>query len=183
MTRLALTNQSLPDSFQSMFRDLARPWRFDDSFFDVMLRPGMQMFEPSFGESLETMFRRMANTWRLRDSMLEGMDVHVDVVEKDGTYQVHADLPGVKKEDINVRIDGNVVRIDAQTHDAREIKGNGDNVLCNERYYGAVSRTFSLGQAVDETKATGKYADGVLTLELPKKASAPEPEAKRIEIH
>ncbi|WP_338052439.1 Hsp20/alpha crystallin family protein [Rhodoferax sediminis] len=98
--------------------------------------------------------------------------MRLDLSEKDNTYVVKADLPGVKKEDINVRIDGNVVQIDAEVKQEKETKGNGNKVLRSERYYGNVSRTFSLAQDVDDTKAQAKYADGVLTLELPKKATA-----------
>lgn len=76
----------------------------------------------------------------------------------------------MKKEDINVKIDGNVVSIDAESKSEKESKGEGDKILRSERYYGSVSRTFSLGQDVDDTKVQAKYVDGVLTLELPKKA-------------
>jgi len=110
------------------------------------------------------------------------MDVNLDVVEKNGAYNVRADLPGMKKEDISVRIEGNIVNIEAKTQDAAENKDRDGNVLYNERYYGTVSRTFTLDQELDETKATGKYADGVLTLELPKKIGAPKTEAKPIAI-
>jgi HSP20 family protein len=77
----------------------------------------------------------------------------------------------VKKEDINVRIDGNVVQIDAEVKREKETKGEGGKVLRSERYYGTVSRTFSLADDVDESKADAKYVDGVLTLQLPKKTT------------
>lgn len=98
--------------------------------------------------------------------------MRVDVSEKKDAYVVKADLPGVKKDDINVRIDGNIVQIDAEVKQEKETRGSDDKVLRSERYYGSVSRTFSLSQDVDDAKAVAKYADGVLTLELPKKATA-----------
>ena len=79
----------------------------------------------------------------------------------------------MKKDDINVRVDGNLVQIDAETKSEKEAKGNGNKVLRSERHYGSISRSFSLGQDMDEAKVQAKYADGVLTLELPKKAPAP----------
>lgn len=100
------------------------------------------------------------------------LQMRVDVSENDKAYAVKADIPGVKKEDINIRIDGNVVQIDAEVKSEKETKGDGDRILRSERYYGTVSRTFSLGQDVDEAAAKAKYADGVLTLELPKKATS-----------
>lgn len=79
-----------------------------------------------------------------------------------------------------MRVDGNVVQIDAEIKHEKESKGEGGKVLRSERYYGTVSRTFSLGQDVDEAKADAKYVDGVLTLELPKKATAA---SKKLAIH
>ena len=182
MSRLSLTNTTVPDTFQSMFRQMVEPWRMDDSLVDAMLRPSLSLMDPSFGLSLDAMARRLANSMRLRDSMLGGMRVDVDVVEKNGAYKVRADLPGMKKEDINVRIEGNVVNIEAKTQESSEKKESDGKVVFNERYYGAVSRTFALDQNIDESKATGKYADGVLTLDLPKKAGSAKVEAKPIAI-
>ena len=107
------------------------------------------------------------------------LDMRLDVTENDGIYQVRADIPGVKKDDINVRIDGNVIQIEAEAKKQKDTKGNGGKVLRSERWEGAVSRTFSVAQDVDESKATAKYEAGVLTLELPKKASTA---SKRISI-
>jgi HSP20 family protein len=104
--------------------------------------------------------------------------VRIDVKEDDKSYLVHAELPGVKKEDINVSIDGNQVSISAEVKREKEEK-QGEKVLRTERYYGKVHRAFALGQPVDEASATAKYADGVLELTLPKK---PEAQAKRVTI-
>ena len=107
------------------------------------------------------------------------LDIKIDVTEADGMYKVRADIPGVKKDDINVRIDGNIIQIDAEAKKEKETKGNGGKVLCSERWEGAVSRTFSVAQDVDEAKVSAKYEDGVLTLELPKKTTTA---SKRISI-
>lgn len=141
----------------------------------------LRLFDPDFNESFESMFRRMMRPLRLEKELLDDLDVRVDVVEKNGVYKVRADLPGVKKENINVRIDGNIVRIDAETQDAKEFKEDGGKVLRSERYYGSVSRSFSLADEVDESKAVAKYSDGVLSLELPRKASSGSG-AKRLTI-
>ncbi len=95
----------------------------------------------------------------------------IDVAEQNGDYKVLAELPGVKKDDIKVAIEGDQVSISAEScveHDAK----NGDRVLHSERYFGRVSRAFRLGQEIDEARASAKYADGVLELTLPKKATA-----------
>ena len=95
----------------------------------------------------------------------------VDVSEKNGAYQVTADLPGVKKEDIHVAIDGAQVTLSAEVKREKEIV-EGDRVLHTERGFGKVSRSFSLPQELDEAKAEAKFRDGVLELTLPKKAAA-----------
>ena len=182
MSRLSLSNTTVPDTFQSLYRQMLQPWHMDNSLFDAMLRPGLSLLDPSLNLSLDAMARRFANSLRMNEQLLGGMNVHVDVVEKNGAYKVRADLPGMKKEDISVRIEGNVVNIEAKTQEATEKKEADARVVFNERYYGAVSRTFALDQDIDESKATGKYADGVLTLDLPKKADSPKAEAKPIAI-
>lgn len=98
------------------------------------------------------------------------MQIKMDLKENDGAYTVHADIPGVKKEDIHVSIEGNRVSISAETKVEKEEK-EGEKVLRSERYVGKVARSFTLGQDVDEAKAQAKYSDGVLELVLPKKAA------------
>ncbi|EFK95566.1 heat shock protein Hsp20 [sediment metagenome] len=130
-----------------------------------------RLFQPGLSDPFESMFKRFMAP--LRMEMENGsLDMRLDVTEIDGTYKVRADIPGVKKEDINVRIDGNVIQIGAEARKQKETKEKDGKVLRSERWEGAVSRTFSVAQDVDETKATAKYEDGVLTLELPKKAGS-----------
>ena len=96
----------------------------------------------------------------------------MDVTEDEAAYTVHAEIPGVKKDDIQVTIDGNQVSISAEVKHNQEDK-QGGKVLRSERYYGKVFRAFSLAQEVDEAASEAKYADGVLELRLPKKSVAP----------
>ncbi|MDO8890882.1 MAG: Hsp20/alpha crystallin family protein [Sulfurimicrobium sp.] len=98
------------------------------------------------------------------------MQIKMDVKEDDKAYTVHADIPGVKKEDIHVSIDGSQVSISAEVKKQKEEK-EGEKVLRSERYYGKVARSFTLGHDVDENLAEAKYADGVLELSLPKKVA------------
>lgn len=108
----------------------------------------------------------------------EAPQMRVDVKENAEGYDVHAELPGMKKEDIHVHIDGPVVSISAERKQEKEVK-DGERVLRTERYFGKVSRSFQLGQDVDEAKASAKFTDGVLELTLPKKLAA---QAKRLSI-
>ena len=95
----------------------------------------------------------------------------VDVTEKNGAYQVSADLPGVKKDDIQVAIDGAQVTLSAEVKREKGV-AEGERVLHTERVYGKLSRSFTLPQELDEAKAEAKFRDGVLELTLPKKAAA-----------
>ena len=103
----------------------------------------------------------------------------MDVAENDKEYQVLAELPGVKKEEISITIDGNEVAVSAEVKHEMDVK-NGETVLRAERYYGKIQRSFTLGQEVDEAAAQAKYNDGVLELTLPKKAVAT---TKRLAVH
>ncbi len=112
---------------------------------------------------------------------LEGgqeMQIKMDVKEDDKAYTVHAEIPGVKKEDIHVSIDGNLVSISAEVKNEKEVK-EGEKVLRSERYYGKVSRSFTLGNDVDESASQARYDNGVLELTLPKKAAS---KAKQLDI-
>jgi len=95
----------------------------------------------------------------------------VDVAEKNGAYAVTAELPGVKKEDIQVSIDGAQITLSAEVKREREA-AQDERVLHTERVYGKLSRSFTLPQELDEAKAEAKFKDGVLELTLPKKAAA-----------
>lgn len=127
----------------------------------------LQLRPPGFGDDFETALRRFFSPTLLAADR-EPLQMRVDVSEQPDAYRVEADIPGVKKEDIQVRVDGNHVQIDAQVREEKE-KRDGEKVLRRERYYGSISRSFSLAQDVDEARVQAKYADGVLSLELPKK--------------
>ena len=125
-------------------------------------------FDP-FGE-LDEMFKG----FMLRPVRLDQQQpqiIKMDVKETEGGYVVRADIPGVKKEDIKVDVNGNVVSISAEVKEEKEQK-EGARVIRSERYYGSLSRSFSLGQDVDDKAANAKYTDGVLELTLPKKAGS-----------
>ena len=95
----------------------------------------------------------------------------VDVAEKNGAYVVTAELAGVKKDDIQVTIDGAEVTLTAEVKREKEVTQD-ERVLHTERTFGKVTRSFTLPQEVDEAKAEAEFKDGVLELTLPKKAAA-----------
>ena len=124
-------------------------------------------YEPLVGQldGLFNDFFRPAFVW---DNRTESAPIRVDVKETADAYTVHAELPGVKKDDINVEIEGNEVTIGAEVKRETQAK-EGEKVLRTERFYGKSARRFALPHEIDETKANAKFTDGVLELTLPKK--------------
>lgn len=105
------------------------------------------------------------------EAVVQAPRVKVEVSEQDKAYKVLAELPGVRKDDIQIEIDGDQVSIAAEVKQGKEAR-EGERVVHSERYYGKVARAFRLGREVDQAAATAKYADGVLELTLPKKVAA-----------
>ena len=98
--------------------------------------------------------------------------IRLDVKENAGAYVVQAELPGVKKEDIEVEVEGNEVTLRAQTRREEVAQDDGQKWLRLERRFGAAERRLALPQEIDDGKAQARFADGVLELTLPKKAPA-----------
>ena len=134
------------------FSDMMEPFN-DDFFKSLALRPVFRLTE---GEP----------------------QMRLDLTEDDKNFFVKAEIPGVKKEDIKVQIDGDQVSISAETRVEREAK-DGERVLHSERYYGKVARTFTLGAELDDARVVAKFENGVLELTLPRKQSVA---AKQITI-
>ena len=121
-----------------------------------------------FDVAFRDFFRNMLRPTRL--DLEAEPEIRLDLKETEKAYLVHAEIPGVKKEDIEVSIDGNLVTIRAEIK--REKEEKGETMLRTERYYGAMTRSFTLATDVDEKAAGAKYTDGVLELTLPKKAGS-----------
>src|SRR5579864_5399181 len=97
-----------------------------------------------------------------------GRAIRIDASETDGAFFVRAEIPGVKKEDIQVTIDGGEVTIGAVVKRDGEVR-DGERVLRSERYEGAVYRSFAFASDIDEAASEAKYENGVLELKLVKK--------------
>ncbi|GAB3490429.1 hypothetical protein GCM10027399_07550 [Curvibacter fontanus] len=94
--------------------------------------------------------------------------IRMDVKENGDAYTVSAEIPGVRKEDIHVTIEGGMVMVRAEVKQ-EDSQTQDDRLLRSERYFGSVSRGIQLPQDVDQGRAQARYDNGVLTLTLPKK--------------
>lgn len=120
-------------------------------------------FDPANG------FDEFVRQFGLRPSLRDldiAPDIRIDVSEDEQAYRVSADVPGVKKEDIEVSVHGREVSISASLQ--REAERKGETSVYSERSQGRAYRSFTLPQEVDSAKAEATYADGVLRLVLPK---------------
>ena len=122
---------------------------------------------------LDDVFGDLMKGFWVKPMALEGtqsLQIRMDVKEGEKCYTVHADIPGVRKEDIHVTVDGAMVTIEAEVKKESEEK-KGKNVVRSERYVGKAYRSFSLAQDIDAGNVVAKYDNGVLQLTLPKKAA------------
>lgn len=136
--------------------DIARWDPFDDSPFDV--------FPALFG----TPARRGSTAWP-----------RMDISETQDEYHLSVDMPGVRKDSIQVSVYADTVTIKAENREEKTA-GEESNWLLKERSFGPVARSIKLPEAVDEAKAQARHADGVLYLTLPKKRSSA---MKRLTVH
>jgi HSP20 family protein len=105
--------------------------------------------------------------------------IRMEVSELDKAYRILAELPGIRKEDVDVSIDGNRVVLAAESKREKSTEQTGERILATERFHGKLRRSIQLPEEVDENAAQATYRDGVLELTLPKKKAR---EIKRVQI-
>lgn len=127
----------------------------------------LSLFDPMTNQ-ISRLFHNLApRDWPFDKELSGGMKI--DLSEDDRQYIVRADLPGVKKEDIFVEVDGNRVAIRAHTESVKEER-KGETVIHSERHEGRIYRSFSLDCGIDQAHAEAAFKNGVLELKLPKKS-------------
>ena len=104
----------------------------------------------------------------------------VDVKEMDDHYELTADLPGMKKEDVALHYENGYLTVAASHDESKDEKDEAGNYIRRERHTGEVSRSFYI-DGIDEANIHAEFKDGVLQVKLPK--AAEEPQRKQIEIH
>jgi HSP20 family protein len=130
----------------------------------------MQLYDPFVGASLDHLLRGLCKP--VQAARNSAIAIKVDVTEVDNAYVVHAEIPGVNRDDIQVTIEGNQVTITADVKKEAKKENaarSGERVLRSERCYGAAYRSLVLPVELDETASEAKYQNGVLELKLAKK--------------
>lgn len=135
------------------------PWRLGNDDFEALVD---QFFHPT----------------RMFDEETAGMVPRMDVVEHGNDFVIRTELPGVKKEDIDVTFENGVLTISGETKAETEEKEDGQ-VIRQERRYGKYLRSLRLATPIDEKRVKANYKDGVLELTLPK---AEEAKPKKITV-
>ena len=130
----------------------------------------LQIYDPFAGTGFDEVFRGFFQPVRSSERN-SPVSVKIDATENDTGYTVRAEIPGVRKDDIHVAIEGNQVTIAAEIKREAQTK-EGDRVLRSERYFGDVYRSFTLPAEIDEANSEAKYENGVLELTLVKKPAA-----------
>jgi HSP20 family protein len=150
----------------------ANPWRtlenlrnemermFEDFRFDL----GWSPFRASPGEPI----------WR-REASWNAIPA-VDIAEKDGAYEITAELPGMEEKDIEVKYASGAITIKGEKTEEKEEKRKDYHL--SERRYGSFQRSFSVPEGVDVDKLAASFKNGVLTITLPKSAEAKKNEKK-----
>ncbi|WP_296447668.1 Hsp20/alpha crystallin family protein [Rhodoferax sp. UBA5149] len=136
------------------------------------------------GGLLNEFFKDMSPGFYVRplhgEPLPDPAQIKIDVKENEQAYTVHAEVPGVSKEEIQVSLEGDVVLLRAEIKQ-QDAQSKDDKVLRTERYFGSIARSFQLPQEVDPSQAKAKYENGVLTLTLPKKQKGKETQQLKIE--
>lgn len=137
---------------------MANITRFDPFNEIARFEPFMDMSDFFKGFPIRPLFRDIEYEPKMK----------MDVTENDSSYLVKAEIPGVTKDDIHISVDGNLVTISAEVKKEKEEKKD-EKVIRSERYFGQVSRSFTLAGEVDTDKVQAKYSNGVLEVTMPKK--------------
>lgn len=139
--------------------------------FLVPMTRDSRVFARSFDRLLDETFGGIFTTPGAPHSEAAARTPALDVAESDGAYTVRLDMPGVKKEDVKVTVEGRRVSVSAQSESTDE-KKEGDRIVYRERSLTSYARSFALPAEVDQAGANAKLEHGVLSLELPKRSAA-----------
>ena len=120
-----------------------------------------------------SLFNRLWDAFDTPLTTANSLGFKVDVKDNGTAYELTADLPGLKKEDITLSYDHNYLTLSAKREENNDQQDEAGNYLRRERSYGQMSRSFYIAD-IDDSKATAEFKDGVLKVQLPKTQAQPE---------
>ena len=142
---------------------MLRPSIFNDNFTD-------SLFDEFFNDSF----------WPARHfGRAQGTQMNTDIKETEDNYQIEMELPGFTKEDVKADLKDGTLTIEASHSENKDEKDQEGKYLRKERYSGSMSRSFYVGEQITEEDIKAKFADGILTILVPKKEKQQEVEQKK----
>ena len=148
------------------------PSIFEENFIDDLFGfPYMKEFDNIEHDMERKLYGRKASRM-----------MKTDIREKDDKYEVSIDLPGFKKDEITVELDNGYITISAAKGLDKDEKDKKGKIIRQERYAGAMQRSFYVGEAVKQEDVKAKFEDGVLKLSIPKNEAEKLPEKQYIAI-
>ena len=122
------------------------------------------LFDDFFGDMFDDPFFTQSMTPQV---------MKTDVLEKDGQYLLDIELPGYNKEDVQAELKDGYLTISAKMNTTREEKDQNGKYLRKERYAGSCSRSFYVGEEIEQQDIKARFEDGILKLAIPKKEAKP----------
>ncbi len=144
-----------------------------------MVMFGLMPYERN-ARGMMDLFNEMENSFFGDSGFNTTLRCRTDIQDMGDSYLLSAELPGFKKEDIKLDIEGDLLTISAE-HSEEHSEDQKGGYLCRERHYGAYRRSFDVS-SIQQDAIRASYQDGVLELTLPKKEAAPEPQRRAISI-
>lgn len=151
----------------------------------IMLMPSI-FGESLFDDLMDFPFRDFDREMRKANKQLYGRnakhEMKTDVHETEAGYEIDMDLPGFKKDQIQLELENGYLTITASKGLDKDEKTKAGKVIRQERFTGAMQRSFYVGSHVTEENVKARFEDGVLHLEVPKEETQKVPEKKAIAI-
>ena len=136
---------------------------FDDFFDDAFLAPVFHTRNPLYGKHAAHVMK-------------------TDIREKDGSYELDVDLPGFKKDEVQLNLENGYLTISASKGVDKDEKDSEGRYLRRERYSGQCSRSFYVGDALQPSDLSATFEDGILRISMPKSAPQQLPAKTTVEI-
>ena len=147
------------------------PSIFGEDMFDDFMRD-FPFFDENAGNKIEKkLYGRHAKNM-----------MKTDIKEKEDGYELEMDLPGFTKDEITAELKDGYLTIHATSNQNKDEKDEDGKYIRRERYAGAFSRSFYVGDGLTESDIQARYEDGILKLSVPKQVAQPAPEKKYISI-